>query len=249
MVDIGTRFLRTCNDGQLPAGKPSKIRNLIYRLSETAGIVPGVVPADLCEHCDACGDGPVGHPFLFQREDPAKLLLGTDGADVQRNAEGTAVIGDPRNDSHVLMSQMHLAFARAHNAFVDQARAARVADDVLFETAARELRWHYQCVVTREFLPRLVGDDLMGLVLAGDRRVYRPSGAAFIPLECADAAYRYGHSQIRHRYQVMRDRLSRFSLISSASNQSLRTIEWTGRGYSTFQVGRRRNGPKRLTVD
>jgi len=43
------------------------------------------------------GDGPTGHPFLYQREDPAKFLLGIDGADVQRNAEGIAVIGDPRN--------------------------------------------------------------------------------------------------------------------------------------------------------
>src|SRR5215510_5794003 len=85
------------------------------------------------------GDGPVGHPFLFRRDDPAKLLLSVDGGDVQRNAEGTAIIGDPRNDSHVLMSQMHLAFARAHNAFVDEARATGVADGQLFDSAAREL--------------------------------------------------------------------------------------------------------------
>jgi len=38
-----------------------------------------------------------------------------------------------------------------------------------------------------------------------NRRVYRPDGVAFIPLEFADAAYRYGHSQIRHRYQVNAD--------------------------------------------
>jgi hypothetical protein len=148
------------------------------------------------------GDGPVGHPFLFERQDPAKLLLGADGRDVQRNSEGTAIIGDPRNDSHVFMSQMHLAFARAHNAFVDMGRAQGVAESDLFETAARELRWHYQAVVTREFLPRLIGDDRTGSILAGDRRVYRPTGVAFIPLEFADAAYRYGHSQIRQRYQV-----------------------------------------------
>ena len=32
------------------------------------------------------GDGPVGHPFLYQRNDPAKFLLGVDRADVPRNA-------------------------------------------------------------------------------------------------------------------------------------------------------------------
>jgi heme peroxidase len=139
---------------------------------------------------------------LFQRANPAKLVLGLDARDVQRNAEGTAIIGDPRNDSHVLISQMHVAFARAHNALVDQALANHVPDDQVFEAAARELRWHYQLVVTREFLPRLVGDELMRLVMAGDRRVYLPNGKAYIPLEFADAAYRYGHSQIRHRYRV-----------------------------------------------
>ena len=100
------------------------------------------------------GDGPVGHPYLFQRNDPAKLLLGADGEDVLRNREGTAIIGDPRNDSHVLMSQMHLAFVRAHNQFVDRVRSGGTPESNVFESAARELRWHYQTVVLREFLPR-----------------------------------------------------------------------------------------------
>jgi len=95
------------------------------------------------------GDGPVGHPFLFQRNDPAKLLTSPDGLDVLRNREGTAIIGDPRNDSHVLMSQMHLAFVHAHNAFVDRTRAEGTAESVVFETAARELRWEYQTAVLR----------------------------------------------------------------------------------------------------
>ena len=82
------------------------------------------------------GDGPVGHPFLFQRDDPAKLLTAPAGCDVLRNTEGTAIIGDPRNDSHVVMSQMHLAFVRAHNAFVDRARASGDPESRVFFTAA-----------------------------------------------------------------------------------------------------------------
>ena len=148
------------------------------------------------------GDGPVGHPYLFRREDPAKLLTSPDGFDVLRNAEGTAIIGDPRNDSHTVMSQMHLAFVHAHNAFVDHVRAHGPLAPDIFETAARELRWHYQTVVLREFLPGLVGRELVDLLLAGDRRYYTPSGNPFIPLEFADAAYRYGHAQIRHTYRL-----------------------------------------------
>ena len=146
------------------------------------------------------GDGPVGHPFLFQRNDPAKLLTSPDGLDVLRNREGTAIIGDPRNDSHVLMSQMHLAFVHAHNAFVDRARADGTAESLVFETAARELRWEYQTAVLREFLPSLIGAERVDRLLRDGRRFYRPAGQAFIPLEFADAAYRYGHSQIRHKY-------------------------------------------------
>jgi Animal haem peroxidase len=148
------------------------------------------------------GDGPVGHPFLFRRDDPAKLLTAPGGRDLLRNTEGTAIIGDPRNDSHVAMSQMHLAFVHAHNAFVDRARASGQPDADVFAAAARELVWHYQTVVLREFLPSLIGAELTDLILRGDRRYYRPSDQPFIPLEFADAAYRYGHSQIRHTYQL-----------------------------------------------
>jgi Animal haem peroxidase len=148
------------------------------------------------------GDGPVGHPFLFRRDDPAKLLTAPGGRDLLRNTEGTAIIGDPRNDSHVLVSQMHLAFVHAHNAFVDQARAGGQPEARVFEAAARELLWHYQTVVLREFLPSLIGAGITDLIMRGDRRYYRPHDQPFIPLEFADAAYRYGHSQIRHAYQL-----------------------------------------------
>jgi hypothetical protein len=150
------------------------------------------------------GDGPIGHPFLYQRADPAKLLTGPDDADLLRNAEGTAIIGDPRNDSHLIVSQMHLAFVHAHNACIDRARAAGIAEDTVFEHAARELRWNYQHVVLGEFLPTLIGSEMVHSIRRDGRRFYRPS-EAFIPLEFADAAYRYGHSQIRPHYTINLD--------------------------------------------
>jgi hypothetical protein len=148
------------------------------------------------------GDGPVGHPFLFQRDDPAKFLLGADGTDLQRNAEGIAIIGDPRNDSHTLISQLHLAMLKAHNKFVDEARLSGVANDRVFIEAARELRWHYQWIILNEFLPTLVGQSLAEQVLRDGAKYFRTDRGVFMPLEFADAAYRYGHSQIRHRYKL-----------------------------------------------
>jgi hypothetical protein len=175
------------------------------------------------------GDGPVGHPFLFQREDPAKFLLGLDGADLQRNVEGLAVIGDPRNDSHTLMSQLHLAMLKAHNAFVDDARRRGTSDDRVFDEAARQLRWHYQWIILNEFLPTLVGETLVKQVLREGPKWFRPVRGALIPLEFADAAYRYGHSQIRHRYRLnsQTDLVPLFpDLLGFREVPRERTIDW-----------------------
>jgi hypothetical protein len=148
------------------------------------------------------GDGPIGHPFLFQRDDPAKFLLGAEGHDVCRNTEGIAIVGDPRNDAHMLMAQMHLAMQKAHNSFVDDVRGGGVPEHEVFDRAAREMRWHYQAAVLNEFLPSLVGPPFVNEILERGPRWFRPVGDVFIPLEFADAAYRYGHSQIRQKYQV-----------------------------------------------
>ena len=146
------------------------------------------------------GDGPAGHPFLYSRDDGARFLLGDD--DVLRNREGIAIIGDPRNDSHMLISQLHLAMQRVHNAFVMRARRGGLPEAALFEQARRQTRWHYQWIIVHEFLPAVAGDALAADLAAHGARYYQPGAAPFIPLEFADAAYRYGHSQIRHLYRA-----------------------------------------------
>jgi hypothetical protein len=104
------------------------------------------------------------------------------------------------------MSQLHVAVLHLHNGLVDQLRADGVAEMELFAEARRTATWHYQWVLLEDFLPRVVGAELAGELLAGGARHYRPDpGAAWIPLEFADAAYRYGHSQVRERYRVNRD--------------------------------------------
>jgi hypothetical protein len=61
------------------------------------------------------GGGPIGSPYLYVKDDPAKLLLSCGGSDVPRNQEGIALIGDPRNDVHLFTSQMLVAFIELHN--------------------------------------------------------------------------------------------------------------------------------------
>jgi hypothetical protein len=146
------------------------------------------------------GGGPVGSPYLYRRDDPAKLLE-ADG-DVPRNHEGIALVGDPRNDVHVFMSQMQVAFIRAHNILVDRLREDGEVESEVFDEARRALTWHYQWLILNDFLPTLVGTELVDEISAAGARFYRPDGPPFIPLEFADAAYRYGHSQIRQLYQL-----------------------------------------------
>ena len=149
------------------------------------------------------GDGPVGAPYLFDLRDPAKMLIGDDGLDLPRNSQGVALIGDPRNDVHVAAAHLHLALLHAHNGLVALLSAEGVPGAELFDAARRALTWHYQWIVVHDFLPRLVGAELPDEVLVRGGRFFRPApGDAYLPLEFADAAYRYGHGQIRHAYQL-----------------------------------------------
>ena len=152
------------------------------------------------------GDGPTGNPFLYDRNDAAKMLLGVNDAglpdDLPRNAQGIALIGDPRNDSHLVISQLHVAMLKFHNAVVDWLRAQGTAEAAVFAEAQRLARWHYQWVVLLDFLPQLIGEELTASLLMRGARYFVGERCYAIPLEFADAAYRYGHSQIRHRYQV-----------------------------------------------
>jgi hypothetical protein len=179
------------------------------------------------------GSGPAGDPYLYDVNDTAKLLIGRNDAgkpdDLQRNAQGIAIIVDPRNDSHLLMAQMQLLFSKFHNRVVDWLRKQGTAEQRIFSEAQRLVVWHYQWIVLREFLPELIGDRLTNALLAGDSRYYHPAADPFIPLEFADAAYRYGHGQLRESYRLNRgiDPVALFpELVGFRPVPASRTVDW-----------------------
>lgn len=187
------------------------------------------------------GDGPVGHPFLYERDDPARLLLGVNDEgrhdDLPRNAEGTALVGDPRNDSHLFMAQLQVAMIGFHNAVVARLRASGGPEGDVFEAARRDVRFHVQWIVLHDYLPRLVGDGAAAALReAATRRLgaggpdRRDGAVTSIPFEFADAAYRYGHSQIRHRYRTSRDSepVPMFpDLVGFGPVPAARTVDWS----------------------
>lgn len=157
--------------------------------------------------------------FLIEKLDPADA---TSQDDLPRNSQNVAIIADPRNDENVIVSQLQLAFLKFHNAVVDQVQDETLEFADVFAEAQRLVRWHYQWIVLHEFLPHIVGEEVIEDILNTEspagapiphghgrdgqrprgRRFYDWKNKPFIPVEFAVAAYRFGHSMVRPGYRL-----------------------------------------------
>ncbi|MGA2408952.1 MAG: peroxidase family protein [Candidatus Binataceae bacterium] len=148
-------------------------------------------------------------------KNPVKLLIdaGRD-FDLPRNSQNSALIGDLRNDENFLVSQLHLGFMKFHNAVVDLLRSSSVASNYnglhgnmfLFKDASDLVRRHYQWILIHEFLPTILGQDVVSDVLTKGPKLYnlQKLGAKFpfMPVEFSTAAYRLGHTMLRQDYII-----------------------------------------------
>ena len=167
------------------------------------------------------GGGPKASPYLYNKDDQDLLLIdGTAagprlaGRDLPRNSQERALTGDPRNDVHVIISQLHLALLAFHNAVVAHVRqhrdALRWGEETDFQTACRLVRWHYQWVILHDLLPRITGHDVTNAVLTRKGNRYQPKlklynlrrKTPYVPIEFSAAVFRFGHSLVRDSYQV-----------------------------------------------
>jgi len=163
------------------------------------------------------GRGPAIDSQLYDPSDRAKLKVESGGKfeDLPRAADKSAIIGDPRNDEHLMIAGLHAAFLKFHNRAVDYVRAQRDREDdddrhfdagglgleTGFRRARRLTTWHYQWIVVHEFLPQIIGQDLVNDILQRGPRYFRPQ-TGFIPVEFQGAAYRFGHSMVRPSYRA-----------------------------------------------
>jgi hypothetical protein len=157
------------------------------------------------------GSGPEDEPFLYDWTESSlpgvKLLVGLNPSeppglaaqDVPRNHQGRALVGDARNDENLIVSQMHLLFIRFHNKVVDHVLAGGhgSGNKELFEKAQRTVRWHYQWIVTHDFLSRIVRDDDPFV-----RTFFTWRDKPFMPVEFSAGAFRFGHSMVREDYRL-----------------------------------------------
>jgi Animal haem peroxidase len=184
------------------------------------------------------GSGPADQPYLYDWADDAnpgvQLLVGHSvaGADLPRNRQGRALIGDARNDENLIVSQLHLLLLRFHNAVVDhllgRGRRSRGGAE-LFEQAQRIVRWHYQWIVVHELLDKVVGKG-MARTVREQRLFFAWHDEPFMPVEFSAAAFRFGHSMVRPNYRL---------------NETPRSFPILGRGG----LGGFRRLPKRLKID
>ena len=116
------------------------------------------------------GAGPVAQQELYEPSDHIKLKLESGGLfeDLPRRADGTAIIGDPRNDENLIIAGLHCAFLLFHNRAVDYVRDQGSLTDPMevFAEARRLTTWHYHWLIVHEFLPQFVGQAMVDDVLA-----------------------------------------------------------------------------------
>ncbi len=121
-----------------------------------------------------------------------------------------AFIGDSRNDENVIVAQLHVAFLRLHNAFVERLGAGGT-----FEEARRLTTFHYQWLVVNDYLKAICNEQVLDDVIRAEAPIYQrfyaarkahlPPGILPIPVEFATAAFRFGHSLVRGEYDYNRN--------------------------------------------
>jgi len=160
------------------------------------------------------GGGPLKNPELFEADAKhMKLDYQNDNGfvDLPRHLDGSAIIADGRNDENLIICQLQIAFIQLHNYFLDHKAAGNFAE------AKRLTIYHYQWIIVHDFLPHVVGQQLLDdmiFTLLGKVRAktifYRPLSPfkPMMPVEYSGAAYRWGHSGVRPEYEMHGNALS-----------------------------------------
>ena len=171
--------------------------------------LPNLRSASLDLDC-VYGFGPEASPHLYDDSQPGRLLVGNkeNPNDVPRNRVGTALIGDPRNDENIFVSQVQLLFLKFHN--------KRLVGKN-FEEAQQDVRYHYQYLVWNDFLKRVCDEavfdfantEIHKAVKRGEGfpkfKLVDDCGRITMPVEFSVAAYRFGHSLVRSIYPINAD--------------------------------------------
>jgi hypothetical protein len=129
--------------------------------------------------------------------------------DLPRKEDGSPEIPDRRDDFHIIIAQMHLAFMLLHNRLTMELRD-RCPDQSstwIFSAVRREICRTYQWVVVNDFLRRIcdraVLEAAWALAESATAQGQIPGmSSGKLALEFALAGFRFGHSMVRHSYAL-----------------------------------------------
>jgi len=153
--------------------------------------------------------------------------------DLPRHRDKSPWIKDGRNEENLIVAQLHLQFLKAHNYFVDKIDQDAQPYDIapkpkeLFESARRQLIYHYQQIVLFDFLYTVMDPDCWHAIIFNKSELDTPSSIqshlSTNKQACLGAAFRFGHTAIRPKYVIN-------EVLCGVELELIELLQLTGRG-------------------
>ncbi|MEM7077247.1 MAG: peroxidase family protein [Pseudomonadota bacterium] len=130
-------------------------------------------------------------------------------ADLHRPTGGIPQIPEQRNDENVIVRQLHVLWLQLHNKIVTNHLGAQSREQRI-RFAQAFVVMLFQAMVTRDLLHRLCQPRVYDLYVSQGKRFLYANSHDFtkIPPVFSHAGFRFGHSMVRSRYNLQKDRAS-----------------------------------------
>ena len=197
--------------GHLPAGVTYLGQMIAHEIVSSTSTENRITVSPLITMGSLYGHSSAYESSLFDKE--GKFHLGftlTNGSkqlgqDLQRNEiDGTACIGDQRNDENLIISQLHLLWLRFHNKLVEDELSEILDREERILKAKEWVTYAFQLVVIEDFLNKVLDPLIFDLYCKKHNSYILREGNSFdlVPKLFSHAIFRFGHSMIREHYAI-----------------------------------------------
>ncbi|WP_421726348.1 peroxidase family protein [Bauldia sp.] len=138
--------------------------------------------------------------YAALRDEGGKMLIDENG--LLYSTGGGVLAGDVRAAENAALTSLHTLFIREHNRWVDKLakKNPELTGEELYWTARSYVETEIQAITYNEFLPILVGEDMIAAYSG-----YDPSVNPGVSVEFSTAAFRFGHSLINPTLQRLEE--------------------------------------------
>ena len=160
-----------------------------------------------------------GCPFRDIARAPAENVTGIDRSIAgHRIALTEAMVADPRNDDHAIMSQLTALFALLHNGLIDLIRRSEPGTGANAQLGAAYQRFLcargaltsiYHSIIRKDLMRRVIHPEIYAAYSGPNPNFidrHAGSGEAGdgwqIPIEFSHGAFRFGHAMVRPEYHI-----------------------------------------------